>query len=227
MGGKLALGIGLFVGLFASGSKAAPILPPQVIVDENGHGIFVDSNGATSSLPLDNSVSGAPLVYKLPFLVTIGDVLLNEVSIDPTTGQTTRTPSDVIRFANHTDPTGGGNSWGQLIFYSDLESGEAPNLADVRLSGITIDPNNLQTFDEVGPEHGLNGRIYTPGLTGGVSAQPGFTDHFGTIEPAYGIISDSAPVPLPASAWAGLALMTGFGAWRVVRLRGHGSALGI
>jgi len=218
MAGKLLLGMGLVVAFVASGSQAALILPPRVIVDENGNGIFVDSSG-TSSLPLDTTVAGAPLVYKLPFLVTIGDVVLNEVSIDPVTGQTTRTLSDVIRFANHTDPTGGGNSWGQLIFYSDLESGEKPDLADVGLSGISIDPNNLQTFDEVGVEGGLNGKIYTPGLTGGVSAQPGYTDKFGTTEPVYGLISDSLPTPLPASAWAGLVLVGGLGAWRVIRRR--------
>ena len=213
MRGKPLLGIGLFVAFVASASQASLVLPPRVIVDENGNGVFVDSSGAMSTLPLDNSVSGAPLVYKLPFLVTIGDVVLNEVSI----GQTTPTLSDVIRFANHTDPTGGGNSWGQLIFYSDRESGETPDLADVDLSGITIDTNNTQVFDEVIAGGGLNGKIYTPGLTG-ASAQPGFTDKFGSTEPVYGLISDSL-VPLPATAWAGLALLAGFGAWRVLRRR--------
>lgn len=217
MGGKSLLGIGLFVAFFASASQASLTLPPRVIVDENGNGIFIDSSGTTSTLPLDTSVPGAPLVYKLPFLVTIGDVVLNDVSIDPVTGQTTRTLSDVIRFANH--DTGTANAGGELIFYSDLESRETTHdLADVDLSTITIDTNLPQVFDEVGVEGGLNGKIYTPGMTNS-QAQPGFTDKFGSTEPVYALISDSLPTPLPASVWAGLALLTGLGAWRVIHKR--------
>ena len=215
MGGKLLLGMGLVVALVASGSQAQAVAAaPQVIVDENGNGIFIDSSGNTSVLPVDTTVPGAPLVYKLPFLVTLGDVVLNDVHID-VTGQTTRTLSDVIRFANH--DTGTANAGGELIFYSDLESGEKPDLADVDRSGFTIDTNLPQIFDEVGLEGGLNGKIYTPGMTNS-QAQPGFTDKFGTTEPQYALISDGS-LPLPASAWAGLALIGCLGAWRVIRRR--------
>lgn len=219
---KSLLGTGLLVALLASGAQAldGTVMGPRVIVDENGHGIFIDTNGNTSTLPVDTTVSGA-LAYKLPFRVTIGDVVLNEESALLDDHSTI--PSDLIRFANHIDPNVPANSYGQLIFYSDLESGETtPDLADVGLARILIDTNNLQTLNEVGLEGGLNGAIYTPGLTGGVSAQPGYTDNFftssnTTTEPHYALISDSTP--LPASAWAGLALLTGLGTWRAISKR--------
>ena len=220
MGGKLLLGIGLFVAFVGSGSQASasPVAAgPRVIVDENGHGVFIDSSGTKSSLPLDTTVPGAPLVYDLPFLVSIGDVVLTEGGVNPATNQAI--PSDVIRFANH--DTGTANAGGQLIFYSDLESGETTHdLADIDLSTITIDTSdNSQVFNEVGMEGGLNGRIYTPGLTAAGGAEPGF-DESVTSGPQvqYALISDGA-LPLPASAWAGLALLAGFGAWRVIRKR--------
>ena len=156
--------------------------------------ITVDENGA--GLPptfVTDPVSGlSGLAYFLPGTVVPGDLLLNE----PAPGQG---GSDLLRFLNVTlpsGPQGGPTSVGVLLFFSDKEPNETPDLADVPGLPAT-NSASLIVASEVGPEGGPNGLTYTP-----TESQLGFI----TGGVTYNIISDVA-VPLPAAVWGGLGLM--------------------
>jgi hypothetical protein len=145
--------------------------------DENGHSSF---GGA--ALPFvvgpdpTGGVAANVLIYTLPFVVTPGDVALIE-----NTNSTSLNLSDVVRFVT---PAGAPNN-SEMIFYSDIESGE-PN-TDLADSGLPQTPNPFYIF-ETGPE-GNNGAVWTPG-----AGAPGFPAFGGTIQ--YNIISD---VPEPGT----------------------------
>jgi hypothetical protein len=132
--------------------------------DENGNGM-----GPTGPLPHTiavDPISGiATLVYTLPVAVAPGDLLLFE--------QQTSTLSDIVRF----------NGTNQAFFFSDHETGDALDLADVGLP-TPITPNT--PMNENGPE-GNNGVVYIP-----VAGGPGSGIQ------QYNITSDIVPEPSTA-----------------------------
>jgi hypothetical protein len=110
-----------------------------------------------------------------------------------------------------------------LLFFSDRAGrGETADLADVGLPDERLP--NLKTFEETGlnghpySDTGLNGYVYTPGPN-----DPGFpvvADRTAvTPSVTYTLVSDVAPVPLPASAGASLALIAGLAAWQAYHRR--------
>jgi len=182
-------------------------------VTSRGVSITVDENGGGSISGSVVSVLGHDvLVYPLPGLVVPGDVVLTEP-----TRTTVAASSDLIRFADLPAVTGT-PARGVLLFYSDRASaGERADLADVGVPDDRLP--NLKTFEETGlfgqpySDAGPNGLVYTPGAN-----DPGFlvaADRtLTTPSVTYTIVSDVAPVPLPASAGAGLALIAGLAAWQ-------------
>lgn len=213
MKAKLLVGIFLLLGLVTTATYGIPIGPFVIAVDENGNGSFTSANGTiafTGSIITDpTSTTGSKvLAYDLPFLGTLasGDVVLTEP------GTTEPADSDLIRFFT---PATGAPS--MLLFYSDLPgAGETADLADL---GVPPAALGAKVFSEVGPEGGPNGVVYTPFFNDPGSSSLG-TATFPNL--TYDFISDAA-VPLPASAWAGLVLIVGFGVWRVARRRPHGA----
>ena len=200
MKGKLLWVMCLFIGLAATTAQAVIVVPTTVTVDESG-------TGSIGSAPLIGSVITDPtsttgskvLAYPLPFPVTPGDVILTEPST------TEPADSDLIRFFS---PQNVANMPSLLLFYSDPPgTGEVGQVADL---GVPPAASGAKVFAEVGPEDGPNGAPYTPGLT-----DPGAS----VFVTNYSFISDPSGVPLPASAIAGLALLMGLGAWRVIRKR--------
>jgi hypothetical protein len=129
----------------------------------------------------DPGPGGLPnaLTYNLlgPTGLVAGDLLLME----PPTGSL----SDIIRF----NPAGTGNPNypASVVFYSDIEAGEAPSFADIGFS--TGRYTNTVTLTELGRE-GNNGIVYTP-----TAGQPGFVPNFAV---TYNIISDAVPEPSDA-----------------------------
>ena len=106
-----------------------------------------------------------------------------------------------------------------MLFYSDLPGpGGTADLADL---GVPPAAPGAKVFAETGLfgapylEAGPNGLVYTPALSTSPSPDPGSVGQSLT----YVFISDAASVPLPTSAWAGLVLLMGLGAWRVIRKR--------
>jgi hypothetical protein len=149
-----------------------------ITVDEQGHGLFTNTNGfssvLTGTLQNDPGPGGLPnvLTYGLlnpPGLIS-GDVLLTEGNFF----------LDVIRF---------NASNGTLVFYSDNLDG-FDSLGDTFGPPGALYPNRI-SIPEVGPE-GNNFALYTP-----IQGQPGFVA--GASGPVnYKFISD-APVPEPSS----------------------------
>jgi hypothetical protein len=123
----------------------------KITFDENGHGtvngqplpftVAPDPTGGVTTSPV--------LIYVLPYDIQGGDVRLTEL------GQPNAPVSDIIRFFS---PLPGGKT-SDLIFYSDVESGEAPNLADV---GLPVSSTTV-SINETGPE-GNNGAVWSPTL---------------------------------------------------------------
>jgi len=131
----------------------------------------------------DPGPGGLPnaLTYNLlgPPALVAGDLILLE---NPAGGL-----SDIIRF--NPAGTGGNPAYpASVVFYSDIEVGEAPVLADIGFP--TAMYTNTVTLLEMGVE-GNNGIVYTP-----TANQPGFVPGFAV---TYNIISDS-PVPEPSDA---------------------------
>jgi hypothetical protein len=158
-----------------------------ITVDENGSGLFTNTNGFISPLPfttalLDPGPGGLPgaLTYDLlnPPLLTAGDLRILEPG-------TTGVLSDLIRF-NPNQPTPSG--FGTLVFYSDNSDGK-DSLADIGFPTALY--TNTLTVTEVGPE-GNNGFSYTP-----TSGQPGFVAGAGG--PVTFVIRSDVAVPEPAS----------------------------
>ena len=213
-------GIFLVTALASSGVRADAV-SETVTVDENGNGSITNPSGTTPLVgtlmpdPSSNNVipggMNLVLVYPLPFLIIPGDVVLTEP------GTTEPANSDLIRFVLNPN-SAATNPTGLLLFYSELGGpGEVGDLADRGVPpAFVAPPVSPITLAEVGPEAGPNGVIYTPGTIQGF-VEPGSTGVAGEV--TYNIISDPAGVPLPTSAWAGLALLTGLGAWRVIRMR--------
>lgn len=199
MKGKLFSCVALFVALASSISQADPV---TVTVDENGNGTF-GTTPVTGSLVTDptGATMAKVLTYSLPTVVVAGNIAIQE-SVDPDQGG-----SDLIEFVT-TSLSSSSAPHSLLVFISDPVTGsEPPDLADIRiLFGGTIPV--AKTFVETGPPNGPNGLTYTPGPN-----DPGFSS---TSSLTYNIVSDAAGVPLPTSAWAGLALLMGLGARRVI-----------
>jgi hypothetical protein len=150
-----------------------------ITVDENGHGVLVNSVTGTFALPFSLQADAGPgglagaLTYNLlspPGLVT-GDLVLQEFAGGPL--------SDLIRF---------NSNCGCLVFYSDVEDG-SDALADIGFP--TGRYTNVVSFVESGPE-GDNGFSYTP-----IAGQPGFVA--GAAFPVTYVIKSDTSVPEPAS----------------------------
>jgi hypothetical protein len=157
-----------------------------ITANENGQGLFTNSSGFVSTLPVDFQTDNGPgglanaLTYSLlnPPGLTAGDLLLTESAAGPI--------SDIIRF-NPTENCSG--TIGCLVFYSDKLDG-VDSLADIGLpTGLYT---NTISFMEIGPE-GNNGLTYTP-----LAGQPGFVA--GAAGPVtYVLTSDAAPTPEPST----------------------------
>jgi len=163
--------------------------PFLVTFDENGKATISQNGGPTMTLlgsliidPTQPVGGGARvLAFNLPEPVITGTVSFTE----PGGGI-----SDWLRFTNAAGAVNGGSS-GQgalMLFYSDIESGEAPFLADVGPPPVKAGDNTLACgvnpfcAGEIGPE-GNNGFDYRPG---GVPA-PLNNEYVG--------ISDTVPEP--------------------------------
>jgi len=123
----------------------------KITFDENGHGTV---NGqplpfTVATDPTGGVMTSPVLIYFLPFDIQGGDVRLIEL------GQPNAPVSDIIRFFS---PLPGGTT-SDLIFYSDVESGEPPNLADV---GLPVSSTTI-SINETGAE-GNNGAVWSPTL---------------------------------------------------------------
>ena len=200
--------------LLVTCGTAAAQFTIDINIDEFGHGTLTNSGGFSGTLAAallpDPGPGGLPaaLTYSMlnpPGLVA-GDLLL----VEPGGGGLL---TDQIRFnPSETAPDG---TTGALLIYSDHFDG-VDSLAD---NGFpTALYANTTSLNEVGPEPGPNGVDYTP-----TAGQPGFVA--GAAGPVtYHITSDGSPsggptTPLPTSGLAGLTLLTGLGAWRVMRRR--------
>ena len=164
---------------------AATLANPLITVDENGNGSLLFPGGVSIPAPgvlkADPGPGGSSsaLTYNLlgPPSLVAGDVFLSEPGGDSL--------SDMIRF----NPAGTGTPAypASLVFYSDTRGG-VDALGDTGFPASFYE--NRITKVEVGSE-GSNGFIYTP-----TADQPGFIAGFAV---SYNIISDSSPVPEPAS----------------------------
>jgi hypothetical protein len=175
------------ITLFVIGTSRIAKSDPLTItitVDENGHGLFTNSDGFASALAFTLQNDPGPgglanaVTYSLlnPPGLTAGDLVLTEGGIT----------SDIIRFNPNQACSG---TVGCLVFYSDKFDG-VDSLADIGFP-TALYANNL-TFPETGPE-GNNGFTYTP-----VAGQPGFVA--GATGPVtYVIRSDTAAVPEPST----------------------------
>jgi PEP-CTERM motif len=135
--------------------------------DENGNGSYTQtlSSGAVVSGTIVGVVTQDPsapagmmgLTYTLPELVNNGDVLVTEPG-----NPTAPVISDLLRFTNNRgDLTVGHQTAGLLIYYSDIEQGEAnTDLADLPFTTLPANQNGI--ISEVGPE-GNNGFDWLPG----------------------------------------------------------------
>src|SRR6266480_2954748 len=138
------LGVALAVILCAPGPASAT---PTLSVDEDGHVTSegVNSFGGTfffvASDPV-NPTSGPALIYRLGFVVTAGDVFLNNTA-------DVHNPSDIVRFIPQgiNDP---GSGW--MVFYSPRSAAEpvGDSLADTAVYNPFYQLTT--TIDEVGPE---------------------------------------------------------------------------
>jgi hypothetical protein len=183
--------------LFSAACVAQIPFSIAITVDEQGHGLFTNTNGfssvLTGTLQNDPGPGGLAnvLTYSLlnpPGLIS-GDVLLTE-------GNDASVYLDLIRF---------NASNGTLVFYSDNLDG-FDNLGDTAGPPTNHYLNHVN-IPEVGPE-GNNFALYTP-----TAGQPGFiTGAAGPV--SYKFISD-APVPEPASlVLLGTGLLGAVGALR-------------
>ena len=164
----LTLAACLTTACSGAGVYAQPPQPQQefsvtITVDENGNGLFTNTSGFISPLPVslvqDPGPGGLPgaLTYDLlnPPGLTAGDLRI----LEPGTGNVL---SDLIRF-NPNQPTPSG--FGTLVFYSDTSDTDRDR-ADIGFP--TANYTNILTVTEVSPE-GNNGFSYTP-----TAGQPGF-----------------------------------------------------
>jgi hypothetical protein len=155
--GTLALLFG-GVGNVTAGPLAGSGDPFILAFDENGHGSISISGGAFAPLPgilaVDPVSGGLALTYVLPAaagLVNTGDVAVTAAG-EPL--------GDMMRFTNGAGTLDGTTTGDRMIFYSDREPGEPPDLADVAQGYAVIFANG--TVPEVGPE-GNNGFDWLPG----------------------------------------------------------------
>ncbi len=181
--GMLA-GLAVVVGLLISGGEAFAQFGATITVDENGNGLFSNSNGFFSPLPAslvaDPGPGGLPVALTYGLLSPPGLVAGDLILVEP--GSANGDLSDIIRF----NPQQNG---GSLVFYSDITDG-VDSLADVGFpNGLYT--NNLSAL-EVGPEIGPNGFTYTP-----TAGQPGFVAGAGG--PVTYVIQSDLAVPEPSS----------------------------
>jgi hypothetical protein len=190
----------LFAASLTYAVTVAPSLAQTITFDENGHGSITGGGPLPFAVAPDPS-GGIPtpvLIYTLPFLVNPGDVGLLENSGGSGTNLVL---SDLVRFY-----TPSGQATSDVIFYSDVETGE--NNLDLADTGIPQTPG-WTNIVEMGPE-GNNGAVWTPiaGIGGSLPAG-------GQIQ--YNIISD---VPEPRTLT--LAAFGGGLALAEIRRRRHG-----
>ena len=127
-----------------------PVSGQTFTFDENGRGVNVTTGTA---IPFSNSP--APLTYHLGYPSTAGDIVVTEP------GTPNNAPSDILRF----------DAQGNVTVFSDFESGEQPDLADVTALPA---PSTNAVFPL---ENGPGG---APGLEGGVNGLFGYTPPAGT-----------------------------------------------
>jgi hypothetical protein len=173
--------------IFAAALSSTAGFGQLIQVDELGRGIFVQP-GATNSLPpaviAVEPFSGiATLRYTLPFAGTAGDVAILE------TAPLTNNIGDLIRF----------DGQGHLYYFSDIESGDVVNSADVGIPPILTQFPSV-FIQEFGVE-GNNGASYFP-----VAGGPGSDPAFGGVQ--YSFISDvPEPSALALSTMGGIFLL--------------------
>jgi hypothetical protein len=194
----VAVALLVSVGIARAGSMAGSGDPFIFNFDENGNGQSND-NGAglvtnNGTLMPDPTQSGNPMVltFMLPELVVTGDVKVWEDFIGGTLG-------DALRFTNAAGDLSGGLVGDRMIFYS-LSGG--PDLADTGLPATFFNPGNA--IENVGGTF-----TYAPGGAGD-NIYNGTSD---------GSLAVPSAVPAPASALAGLTLLTILGVWRKWRSR--------
>jgi hypothetical protein len=190
------------VSMWAAKARASSFGPGDgdpftINFDENGNGTIDLGGGAVpnpGALLPDPSQVGNPLALTY-FLgaggpVVAGDLRVWEDFIGGTLG-------DVVRF---TDATGSLTSLAadRLIFYSLAGGGD---LADTGLPG-NVGAGNFADIVE-------NGSGAFQFVAAGPNVYNGVSD--GSLAPA--------SVPAPASAWAGLVLLTALAGWRITRVR--------
>jgi hypothetical protein len=120
--------------------------------DENGKGTITTGSGTIS---ITGSPTPAPLTYKLGYASTAGDIVV----VEP--GTPNNAPSDILRF----------DANGNVTVFSDFESGEVPDLADV---AALPTPSTNAVFPL---ENGPGG---APGIEGGMNGLFGYTPPVGT-----------------------------------------------
>jgi hypothetical protein len=176
----------------ASQGQVLPTTTTNISFDENGNGIWSDSQGGSGTLGY-GSFGDEIGIYSLtpPNQSTIG---YGAVLIYEDDAQTIL--SDYLLFGSDTNPTNDSIS-SFVYFYSDIEGTvlQAPG-------GYT----NVVSLTEEGDEDGQNGVSYTPGVN-----DPGYMAQYGERGVTYTFVSDGT-IPEPATI-----CMLGFGVLSLIR----------